>query len=289
MSHDPMAGALGTELGSSGPRQVVRSAEQVALELPIAGPTSRILAYAIDFIVILLLQFGLLMLVFMVAAVVPAFSEWFSQLGDRADDLTSADPEKVGAVMLLFLALFLLFQLVAEWGYFVVCEMATGGRSLGKALLGLRVVSDGGGALTLRRSLARNLLRLADVLPSSYLAGLITMVVSPEGKRLGDIVAGTVVVRIDRLPLAKPVLVSADLDPAEFRFDRADLARIGTGERSLLRQTLRRLEELPPERAEEALDRACAVLCRRLERDDVPQNRRRVFLEALWAASEAAR
>ena len=289
MSQDPRVGGSQRELFSGGPRQIVRSAEQVHLELPLAGPTSRILAYAIDFLVILVLQVGLLMLVIFVAAAIPFMSEWLSNLGDRSADLASADPEKAGAVVVLFLALFMLFQLVAEWGYFVLCEMATGGRSLGKAVVGLRVVSDGGGALTLRASLARNLLRIADVLPSSYLAGLVTMIVSPEGKRLGDIVAGTVVIRLDAAPVVKPVRPTQNLDPAEFRFDRSDLEKLGPGERTLLRQTLRRLDDLTPDRAEEALDRACAVFCERLAQEAIPASRRRAFLESLWAASEAAR
>lgn len=273
----------GPEANGDGPRQVVRSAEQVHLELPVAGPATRILAYAIDYLAILLLQIALFVLVLLVASV-SWLEGWSERLREQAADLSSGDPAVVGGVFALFAAIFILFQLVAEWGYFVVCEMTTGGRSVGKAAMRLRVVGDGGSALTLRASLARNLLRLVDVLPSSYLVGLIAMLVSSEGKRLGDVVAGTVVIRLDDAPPAAPIVVNPDADPAEFRFDRSLLDRIGEGERALLRQTLRRLDELEPEQVEQALDRACQVLCAKLEHPEVPARRRRAFLEALWQA-----
>lgn len=277
-------GPPGLEATGDGPRQVVRSAEQVHLELPVAGPGTRILSYAIDYLVIALLQLALIVLVLLVAATSATLQGWIDGLGDRAADLASGDPALVGLQLSVFMAIFIVFQLVAEWGYFVVSEMTTGGRSLGKAVLGLRVVGDGGAALTLRASLARNLLRLVDVLPSSYLVGLVAMLVSPEGKRLGDVVAGTVVIRLDSAPLAAPIVVDPDADPAEFRFDRSQLGRIRESERALLRQTLRRLDELDPERAEQALERATLVLCDRLEHPPVPVRRRRAFLEALWQA-----
>ncbi len=295
MSHDPSIGRTPRSPESRGgapesrggaPRQVVRSAEQVELELPIAGPASRMLAYAIDFLALVVIQVALLALLLLVGVASEGFQRVVDEAGERAGDLVSGDPAQVSGAMIVFITFFVLFQLVAEWGYFIVSEMATGGRSLGKAAVGLRVVRDGGGALTLRASLARNLLRLADVLPSSYLVGLIAMVASREGKRLGDLVAGTVVLRLDDAPLAAPIVTPEDLDPAEFRLDRSQLEALRPIDQTLIRQTLRRVDELGPERGAEALDRACAALCTRLGREPVPAARQRAFLASLYAQTQ---
>src|SRR5207244_5065892 len=73
----------------------------------------------------------------------------------------------------------------------------------GKRLLKSRVIKDSGRQITLFEALARNLLRVIDMLPSFYLIGVITMLCNREQKRLGDLVAGTIVVheRSDEQPL----------------------------------------------------------------------------------------
>ncbi len=286
MSGDSFVGREPLESTGAAPRQIVRSAEQVQLELPLAGPATRMLAYLADLVVILLLELMLLVLVFFLAAASPLLTGYLDELRESAGGLASGDPTEVGGFLVVFVALFVLLQLVAEWGYFLVCEMTTGGRSLGKALLRLRVVVDGGGRITFRASLVRNLLRLVDILPSSYLVGLIAMVVSPEGKRLGDVAAGTVVVRLDAAPPARPVVSLSGPDSAEFPFDRRQLSALGPAERALVRQTLRRLDDLAPDQAERALERACAVITARLGGDEVPPRRRRAYLEALWQLAE---
>jgi hypothetical protein len=70
-------------------------------------------------------------------------------------------------------------------------------------LLKIRVIKDSGRQITLFEALARNLLRIVDMLPSFYLIGVITMLCNKEQKRLGDLVAGTIVVheRSDEQPL----------------------------------------------------------------------------------------
>ena len=101
-------------------------------------------------------------------------------------------------------------QLVIELFYFVVFETLWRGRSPGKRLLGLGVVSEDGLPVSFGASLVRNLLRSADILPSSYTTGLVTMLVSKRTQRLGDIAAGTVVVRFDRPRPAAPLDEGSD-------------------------------------------------------------------------------
>jgi uncharacterized RDD family membrane protein YckC len=264
------------------PRQTVTSPEQVELELAVAGPSSRILAYAIDFALIAVLQIAVIATVLFSSL---AASSWLdSMLSEVADQYRSGGTRGDQHAILFLFAAFLVFQLVVELAYFVGSEVASGGRSIGKAIVGLRVVCDGGSPVTPAASLARNLLRAVDVLPANYLVGLIAVVLSPAAKRLGDVAAGTVVVRLDRPETAAPLAVAAT-DGARFAFERAQLARLGPTERALLRQTLRRLDSLHAERAAELLDRVVAALANAVGHRSVEPREQLAFLRALLAAT----
>ncbi len=283
MSLPPSGSQLSTH---DGPRQVVRSPDQVALHLPVAGPTSRVLAYAVD---AFLLYTSVLIVVVALMATAPALQalletagQWLEQIDP---DAPPTDPEAFQGAFLI-LALTVLLLAAAEIGYFVFWESVTGGRSPGKWLLGLRVMRDGGAPIDLRASLMRNVMRLVDVLPSSYLVGLLSMVISSEGKRLGDLAAGTLVVRLDRPAAAHALdLTAQEGEGVAFRFERAALEKLGVNERALARQTLRRLESLEPDQRDEALERSVDVLRQRLgSSDPVEPSERVAFLRALLRA-----
>lgn len=282
-----MSPAHGTvdEGGDTGePRHWVQSPEQVALALPLAGPTTRIFAYAIDAVLIYTLELALLLLLFFAAMAIEPLSEAFTELLDESAGRTAEEWMESGAVLYL-VAGFLVVQLVIEWTYFVGFDLLLGGRSPGKALLGLRVLRDGGEPVDLRASLVRNLLRVVDVLPLNYLVGLLAMVISKESKRLGDLAAGTVVARLDRPPRALRAEGDVPPDDPRFRFDRKQLARIGREERALLRQTLRRADELAPETAAAAYARAAEVLAKRIGHAPVEAPEHAAFLRALDRAA----
>ncbi len=84
---------------------------------------------------------------------------------------------------------------VTYWGYYVWGEAFRNGRTLGKRWLGIRVVRDDGSRVGVVDSVIRTALRLVDMLPGYYGVGLVAMLVSERSKRLGDMVAGTIVVR----------------------------------------------------------------------------------------------
>src|SRR5271166_4407590 len=266
-----------------GLRQVVRSPEQVLLHFPVAGPTTRMLAYGIDLIAVYLLEGFVLLLLFLASPLAAWLIHQFDSVAVEAKKIPQSASES--AALLYLFAVFLLVQIVIEWGYFVIWELSSGGRSLGKMALELRVVCDGGTPITLRESLVRNLLRVVDFLPANYLVGLIAMVVSAEGKRLGDVAAGTVVVRMDRPAAALPLLDEGDAAAAGFRFDRSQVALLGRAERALLRQTLRRMETLPPDTAQAALARAVEVLCARIGYGPVEPAEHVHFLRAMLRAT----
>ncbi|MCX8007436.1 MAG: RDD family protein, partial [Coriobacteriia bacterium] len=74
-------------------------------------------------------------------------------------------------------------------------EVVRGGRTPGKRYLGIRVVRDDGGPVRFTDSVVRNALRIVDMLPGYYAVGIVAALLSKSGKRLGDMAAGTVVVR----------------------------------------------------------------------------------------------
>jgi uncharacterized RDD family membrane protein YckC len=169
----------------------VETPEGVELSLRAAGPMARSLAWAIDQC--------LRLVAYTVVGTPLAF------LGDTG------------------VGVFLIFLFCLEWFFPVFFEVWRYGSTPGKALVGLTVVHDDGTPVGLTASLVRNLLRFADFLPLGYLLGLGTMLMQRDFKRLGDLVAGTVVAYRDgvmvqsRLPQVGAEPVPLPLDIAEQR------------------------------------------------------------------------
>lgn len=92
-------------------------------------------------------------------------------------------------------AVFGLISFVLLWGYYIFFEMLWNGQTPGKRLTGLRVLRTNGTPITLTESIIRNLIRIIDFLPAFYGLGVVVMFVNAQSRRLGDLAAGTLVVR----------------------------------------------------------------------------------------------
>lgn len=190
--------------------RAIETPEGVELRLRVAGPVVRSLAWVID----LLIRGG----IYIVLAIVLAK---FGKFGWG----------------LLLIGLFLI-----EWFYPVLFEVYRHGATPGKHRMGLCVVNDDGTPVSWSASLIRNLLRYVDFLPVLYGFGLISMLLHPDFKRLGDIAAGTRVVYRDAVKQAIQVPAVA-AKPPHFSLNlEAQRAVIDFAERS---------PELSPERKEE--------------------------------------
>lgn len=99
------------------------------------------------------------------------------------------------AAAVFFVAAFLL-----QWWYGALCEHFFRGRTPGKAALRLRVLQQSGLRITFAQAVVRNLLRIVDLLPGFYLVGAVSVLLDGSSRRLGDLAAGTVVVRERRAP-----------------------------------------------------------------------------------------
>jgi uncharacterized RDD family membrane protein YckC len=259
------------------------SPEGVRLELAIAGPAPRMIAYGVDLLIMILLVIFLLVTL----PIGTALNKWLVSLFHRAAG--SVRPGKpngqlnveVGGVAI---GMFVLAQFAIETGYFIFWEMLTRGRSPGKAVAGLRVVQRSGLPIELGNTMVRNLMRIVDILPANYVVGLISMLLSPSGERLGDHAAGTIVIRLDR-PQAAPE-IQASVNPDALSLTREQLARIGPREIRLVRGTLRRLSTIPEDRQEPLLAEVAESLRQRLELAELPRSDRREFLRDLLAIAE---
>jgi uncharacterized RDD family membrane protein YckC len=279
-----------------GPREQIDSPEQVRLDLEIAGPMSRAFAYSIDYSLILLaMAFGFLLIVSGLQQVLTWLAEssllqdLIQRLGEWILDPETGEGGELLRGLALALGVWLMLDLFLTTTYFVAFETLWGGRTPGKRMTRLRVIGERGANVGWRESLLRNLLRAVDVLPAGYLVGVLAILFSPRAQRLGDLVAGTLVVR-ERASQSTELPRAISVDPeiaAGFRFTRVELAKIGEVERRLIQRTLSRAEELSARAAGPVLERTVGALSRRIGRDErVSPSLQRDFLKALLEASE---
>ncbi|HRJ87222.1 MAG TPA: RDD family protein [Pyrinomonadaceae bacterium] len=166
---------------------IIETPERVPLAFSLASIGNRFLAAAIDH----LLQYAAIIAVIWIALTASGIS-LFGPTGDTAESLFADAPKWVIAILII--VVFLLFT-----GYFVLFEWLWNGQTPGKRLLKLRVIREDGRPVTLWEAVARNLLRVFDAVPGFvvpiYSVGLIVIFLSNRDQRVGDIFAGTVVIR----------------------------------------------------------------------------------------------
>ncbi|MDZ7631478.1 MAG: stage II sporulation protein M [Gemmatimonadaceae bacterium] len=153
----------------------VETPEQVIVSYTLAGIGTRGAAALIDLVLMLLLTGTL----------------WYSAASLPRLLPSMRDMGRGGWVN----AVIIIGQFLILWGYFVTFEALWDGQTPGKRLLGLRVVRNGGGGVDIGTSAARNLIRFIDFLPFGYFVGMISIIANQRNQRLGDLVAGTIVVR----------------------------------------------------------------------------------------------
>ena len=217
----------------------IETPEHVRFHRRVAGPARRGLAWLVDAALRAAALFVLAM------ALVIGFA---------------VDAETLGGVSqgMLLLALFVL-----DWGYFVFFEMVTSGRSPGKMVLGLRVVTETGHPLQLTDSVLRNLLRAADFLPSLYALGVIVMGRDHRFRRLGAKVAGPLVGIEEKHVVGEPLTVHPPPTAQELSWLPSRLP-LSSDDLDAIELYLRRAARLGPARAIELAEIVAPVYARRL-------------------------
>jgi uncharacterized RDD family membrane protein YckC len=178
------------------------------------------------------------------------------------------------------LSLWTAFAFVLVAGYDVLFEVLARGRTPGKRLNGLRVVLVGGAPIGFLASAVRNVLRIVDLLPFAYLVGMVSILVTEKNQRLGDVVAGTLVVRERRAATAPPAAPSA---PVAANVDSWDTSAVTAEEHAAVRSFLERRGEIE-DNAREELGTTLAERLRPKVAGAPLDLRGEEFLEALTAA-----
>ncbi len=157
--------------------------ELVAIQMPLAGIGSRFIALLVDYVI------------------------WFVGIGFVASIFAFLLPginafNRISAQWATALYLFLIF--LFNWGYFTLFEAFWNGRTPGKRIARIRVIQRSGRAIGLFESMARNFVRYIDQIPFFYAVGAIAIFVTRDHQRLGDLAAGTLVVRdrIEEAPIS---------------------------------------------------------------------------------------
>ncbi|MBX5482217.1 MAG: RDD family protein [Myxococcaceae bacterium] len=170
MAHTLPAGTLD---GS----HTVLTPEYVEFDFVLAGLYSRFLAWLIDGVIVVAISAAVITLIGVASIALPGFGS-----------------------ALIFIVYFLI-----DWGYAIFLETIWSGQTIGKRAMGLRVIQESGVRIGIYQAALRNLIRPFDRLPLFYLVGGIAALFSASHQRLGDMVAGTIVVRERRLKIPSSV------------------------------------------------------------------------------------
>jgi uncharacterized RDD family membrane protein YckC len=226
----------------------IETPEHIVFRHRVAGPCRRFAAFLLD----LALCYGALVVATVIALLVAIG-------GSALSGAESALGAAGGLVMLLLFAV--------QWMYFAVFE-GWRGYTPGKAALGLRVVTTTGRPIGFAAAALRNVLRAADALPLAYtagllsLAGLASMSATRRFQRLGDLVAGTMVVVAERAAAAMPLVLSPPPEPQELA-QLPEEVRLDADERNAIEMFLRRRARLGPHREFELASIIAPILAAR--------------------------
>lgn len=171
----------------------IHTPEGVSFQIPIASPFSRCLALAIDFAIIT----ALTVLFIQIITFLQIAGSGLPIIGDVISDFGN------GFMIVMQFLISILYGILSEW--------LMSGQTFGKRVFRLRVVDERGFSLGFKQVVIRNLFRLLDILPSTfYLLGGISCFATSRCQRIGDIAAGTLVVReTDVAPPALDGLITA--------------------------------------------------------------------------------
>jgi len=192
-------------------RLAISTPEGVELELTLAGIGSRFISGGIDWVIQIL--------------VIVALAVVLGEIGD------------VGRAILASAFFAVIFF------YDVLFEVLGGGRTPGKRATGLRVVRSGGRPITFVRSALRNILRIIDILPGFYAIGMIVIFITRRNQRIGDLAAGTLVVRDRHGDRPRGQAIEAfDIDPGPAA--NWDVSAVSSDDVATVRAFLERREKL---------------------------------------------
>lgn len=254
----------------------IQTPEDVKLNYDIAGPGSRIAAGLIDLTIIWSTIAGIVVLMLSTGAISISL----------VDVVDGKLPAQIGMTTLILL---LGSIFVLNIGYFIFFEWMTNGQSIGKRAVGLRVVHDGGQALSPSASFIRNVSRVVDFLPGPYVVGLLSALISSKGQRIGDFIAGTIVIRHEAASMPKRPFAGLNysgLQNAHYSFGNEELGQLGPKGFQILDEYFQRCDQLDADLRDQ-LERSVSDNLQQhvgLSKFSVDDHHRSLFLKELYLA-----
>ncbi|MDY7225508.1 RDD family protein [Hyalangium rubrum] len=194
----------------------VLTPEYVEFRFTLAGIYSRFLAWLLDALIVIFGTSAVLIVLNLVMAFFPGVAS----------------------------ALSIVVYFLVDWGYAITLETAWSGQTVGKRVMNLRVIQESGVRIGFYHAALRNLARPVDRLPLLYLVGGITALVSRSHQRLGDMLAGTIVVRERRLKVPSALGTSGEEGLLADPLFVARVKKLSTEEREVVLSAALRREEL---------------------------------------------
>jgi uncharacterized RDD family membrane protein YckC len=228
----------------------IESPEKITFHYKIALTGTRIAAFTIDFFI----QVGitaLLVILIMSAAAGNPFSFY--------------EEESATYYMIAFYYLVTFFL---QWGYFILFEAIMNGQTPGKRMMGIRVIKENGEPVDFSTIVLRNLIRVVDFFPFYNMLGGVVTLIDTKSRRLGDIVANTVVVNTLKFNFKEPdFLIQFSTYTDEWRKEELNkqiLSKLNEEQLYILRRYLNKRNRLPPHKRYELSNMIALDLKKRL-------------------------
>lgn len=246
--------------------------ENVTFDYDVAGIGSRFLAALLDTALIIVAQLLIVVTAVLIAALVFNTSTFSS-------DKFSWALAAAGILSFIFL-----------WGYYIFFEILWNGQTPGKRWVGLRVIRVDGTPITVGEAIIRNLVRIIDLLPTAYGIGVVTMFISSNSRRVGDLAAGTIVVHdrevkaLNISPVSRAIvntLVSNSELPEGFPIEK-----LTQHELQIIEEFLSRRNDLSNH--QQLAQHILASITARLElpKESIPYNKAEEILAAIYQATQ---
>lgn len=251
--------------------------ENVIVSYKPAGLGTRFVAWFLDNILVFVVTFVLFILLACVGLMSATVAESIFRPLDGA-----TDPEKAQQFFLVFIGIGWLVWGLGSFLYFGLSELFLRGQTLGKQVCGIRVVKTEGFSLDGTSILVRNIFRVLDHLPPLW----IVPVVNGKAQRLGDLVAGTLVIADESEEISDVRRMLSERSAAEslFRFDEKSLKRLNPDDATAVERILERWPSLDEAQQTALLDQIVGPLAERLQREPPALEERHRFLEDLLSA-----
>lgn len=230
----------------------IETPELVAIQMAIAGIGSRFIALLVDYLIWIP---GILIVGRLFGYLLPSLGA-FNKLSEQ-----------------WAFAIYLFLVFLFNWGYFTLFEAFWNGRTPGKRVARIRVIERSGRPIGLFESMARNFIRYVDQIPFFYAVGAIAIFVTKDHQRLGDLAAGTLVVRdrIEEAPVSSdttrtftaslfaPAIPSPEPHSA-FTLPEHDVAKLSSADLQVLESFFARRLDMPLETREALAQRIASAI-----------------------------